>query len=488
MQPPMNTLHYGDCLDVMTGWDDDVADLIYLDPPFNSNAQYNIAASGANRNRARKMPAFDDTWRWDESADERFDGLRGTPAGELLNGLRAAQGSTGRLSYLTYMAERLTELRRVLKPTGTIYLHCDPSANHYLRMLMDVIFGDDNFVSEVIWNYGTPSGGRASGRRPVKAHETLLVYAYSYSQHTFNRLHTDYSDEYIEAWFRHTDEDGRRFQTRSGERRYRTRTRGDEVIRQYLDESPGVPLSNVWSDIRQLYAQRGWFPNTRAQREELGYPTQKPLNLLERVIRLSSDEGDVVLDPFSGSGTTLVAADNLNRRWLGIDISAFAIELTRTHRFQGNDVRVIGAPTDMESARMMAESKPLDFRKWAVTRVPGLIPSAFHDGIDGHGLALDGSGSDEVLVQVQPNGFDPSDLNGLREVVEREGAAMGLCITMHPCGITDQSDTVAFGSSEYPKVQLWSVSQWFDGVQPDLPALASPLTGQPISGALGVGI
>ena len=497
MKPPTNTLYYGDCLEVMSDWDDDVADLIYLDPPFNSNARYNILFGQGNGGQRRgerraQVMAFDDTWHWDAAAAERFlqiERSQVNPTRGLLVGLRTALGDTGMLAYLTYMAGRLLELRRVLKPTGTIYLHCDPTAGHYLKILMDQIFGGENFITEIIWNYGTPSGGRAAGRRPVKAHDNLLVYAFKAQEYTFNYLYTEYADEYIETWFRHTDEEGRR---------YRTRTRGDNVIRQYLDESPGVPMSNVWSDIRQLYSQRGWFPNTRARQEDLGYPTQKPLNLLERVIRMSSNEGDVVLDPFCGCGTTVAAADNLNRKWMGIDISPFAIELIRTRRFQGSDVNVSGVPYDMEAARLMATNRPFDFEKWAVTRVPGLVPNARQvgdRGIDGRGFTLDKSsdtGGSEVLAQVKSGRFNLSQLRDFLHVVEREGAALGLFITLDRVASRGAraeaagSGTIGFGTSTYPRVQLWSVEQWFAGERPDLPAMADPYTGKPMVGSLGV--
>ena len=497
MKPPTNTLYYGDCLEVMSDWDDDVADLIYLDPPFNSNARYNILFGQGNGGQRRgerraQVMAFDDTWHWDAAAAERFlqiERSQVNPTRGLLVGLRTALGDTGMLAYLTYMAGRLLELRRVLKPTGTIYLHCDPTAGHYLKILMDQIFGGENFITEIIWNYGTPSGGRAAGRRPVKAHDNLLVYAFKAQEYTFNYLYTEYADEYIETWFRHTDDEGRR---------YRTRTRGDNVIRQYLDESPGVPMSNVWSDIRQLYSQRGWFPNTRARQEDLGYPTQKPLNLLERVIRMSSNEGDVVLDPFCGCGTTVAAADNLNRKWMGIDISPFAIELIRTRRFQGSDINVSGVPYDMEAARLMATDRPFDFEKWAVTRVPGLVPNARQvgdRGIDGRGFTLDDASVKDrnlVLAQVKGGRFNLSQLRDFLHVVEREGAALGLYITLDRVASRGAraeaagSGTIGFGTSTYPRVQLWSVEQWFAGERPDLPAMADPYTGKPMVGSLGV--
>ena len=354
---------------------------------------------------------------------------------------------------------------------------------------MDSIFGADNLVNEIVWNYGTPSGGRVSGQRLVKAHDTLYVYALRYSRHVFNRQYNPYDDEYVASWFRHTDEDGRRYQTRS---------RDGTVIRQYLDESPGVPMSSVWTDIKQLYAQRGWFPNTRANQEYLGYPTQKPLNLLERVIQMSSNEGDVVLDPFCGCGTTVAAADNLNRQWMGIDISPFAIELIRRRRFQGSEVNVSGVPYDMEAARLMATDRPFDFEKWAVTRVPGLVPNARQvgdRGIDGRGFTLDEAsetGRNDVLAQVKGGSFNLSQLRDFLHVVDREDAALGLYITLDRVASRSAraeaagAGTIQFGTSTYPKVQLWSIEQWFAGERPDLPAMADPYTGKPMVGSLGL--
>ena len=488
MKPHLDTLFFGDCLDVLGGWDGDVADLIYLDPPFNSNAVYdvNLQSPGEPRRQDPRSIAFGDTWRWDESAVERLDRLersRGDPTRELLIGFRHALGATGMLAYLTYMGERLVELHRVLKPTGTLYLHCDPTSSHYLKVLADQVFGADNFLSEVVWNYGTPSGGRASGRRPVKAHDTLLAYAREYSRHTFNRLYTEYTDDYKANWFRNEDEDGRRYQTRM---------RSGAIVRQYLDETPGMPLSNVWSDIMQLYARSGWFADSTASREKTGFPTQKPVELLERVIAVSSNPGDVVLDPFSGSGTTLAAASRLDRRWLGIDLSPTALELTRSRRFPCDGVEISGFPSDMAAARSMAVARPSDFRRWAVTRVAGLAqaePRLTDRGIDGVGRTLEparGIDARTVLAQVQAGPVEADSLRSLAQEVEREDAALGVLITLDGVAGSAPADAgeVVFGSSRYSKVLDWSIEQWFDGCDQPLPALVDPYTGGAMMGTL----
>lgn len=254
-----NAIWTGDCLPIMRGLNSATVDLVYLDPPFNSNADY-AAPIGSKAAGA----AFKDTWTLEDVDVEWIDLIEAKhPA--LFRVLLAATSDSDK-SYLVYMAARLLEMRRLLKPTGSIYLHCNQFASHYLKLVMDAVFGRGNFVNEIIWNYGTPSGGRVGGKKPVKVHDCLLVYAGEYGRHLYRPQFTPYSEKYVRDWFRHTDEQGRA---------YRTRSRKGKVIRQYLDESPGMPLSTVWSDIMQLSSRRGWFPAT--DREETGYPTQKPL-------------------------------------------------------------------------------------------------------------------------------------------------------------------------------------------------------------------
>ena len=309
---PSGAVWTGDNLNILRGMNSECVDLIYLDPPFNSNRTYE-APIGSRAAGA----AFKDAWTLDDVDVHEHGELadRNPAAHAVIEAARLAHGK-GMMAYCIMMAVRLLEMRRVLKPTGSLYLHCNQFASHYLKLLMDGIFGRGNFVNEIIWNYGTPSGGRVSGKKPIKVHDCLLVYAREYGKHLYRPQFTPYSEKYVRDWFRHIDEDGRA---------YRTRSRKGKVIRQYLDESPGMPLSTVWSDIMQLSSRRGWFPTTN--REETGYPTQKPLALLERIIRASSNEGDIVLDPFCGCATALVAADRLQRHWVGIDLSPLAVRL-----------------------------------------------------------------------------------------------------------------------------------------------------------------
>ena len=300
------TLFWGDNIDFMRAMNSETVDLIATDPPFNKGRDFHATpdslAAGAS---------FQDRWKWDEEAHPQFtDALRDDPKNKniwtVIESARASWGDDMG-AFLCFMGVRLMEMRRVLKQTGSIYLHCDPTASHYLKTLMDAVFGRGQFISEIIWNYGTPSGGRVAGKKPVKTHENLLVYARAYGKHTYNIQYLPYSEKYISERFTHVDEDGRRYQTRK---------RSGSVTRQYLDESSGVPLSNVWADLKALYARH----LVKRKEEETGYPTQKPLDLYERIIRVSSNEGEVVLDPFAGCATTAVAAERLNRQWVAVDL------------------------------------------------------------------------------------------------------------------------------------------------------------------------
>ena len=276
-----NRLIWGDCLHVMRQLPSGSIDLIYIDPPFFSGRQYNILWGDNN-----ELRSFEDIWE---------GGLDG---------------------YLVWLNVRLYEMKRLLKPTGSIYVHCDWHASHYIKVEIDKIFGHGNLISEIVWAYGTASGGRAAGSKPVKSHDTLFCYAKSYGAHTYNKQFTEYSEKYISERFVHFDADGRQYQTR--------KRPGNRITRQYLDESPGVPLSSVWSDIKQLYS----YHLVKRKQEEIGYPTQKPEALLERILRASSNEGDVVADFFNGGGTTVAVAQRLGRRFVGCDQSRVAIAVT----------------------------------------------------------------------------------------------------------------------------------------------------------------
>ena len=372
-------------------------------------------------------------------------------------------GGGGLEAYLAYMAARLLACRLALKETGSLYLHCDPTAGHYLKLLLDAVFGGKNFISQIVWNYGTPSGGRASGKKPVKSHELLLAYASRYGKHTYNRQYTPYSKKYVDNWFRHTDEQGRN---------YRTRSRNGQIVRQYLDESPGVPLSNAWTDIMQLYGSAGWFPNT--QKENLGYPTQKPLALLERIIRASSKPGDLVLDPFCGCGTAVEAAQNLGRRWIGIDVEPLAVDLMarRLRDRCGVNPRIRGIPYDFDQAQRLAVNAPYEFERWALRLVPGAQPNFKQSGDGG----LDGRAVVDVDRRPQPLfGFQ---VKGGQNVGRPAADAFSGALTQHGCDAgllivlrernakhirhaIGSQERVALNGWQGPRISVWSVEDWF---------------------------
>ena len=350
LQP--NALYFGDCLDWMQRWDDQSVDLIYLDPPFNSNTTYNILYSTAGGGQAQ-VRAFDDTWHWDTAAAERYamyERAAARPAHRAIVGLYQILGESGMLAYLTYMAERLEQCHRLLKPTGSVYLHCDPTMSHYLKIVLDTIFGAEHFRNEIVWKY--KYGGRSRvhfGRK----HDIVLYYTKSKDTPFYEKeIRVEHEAASLAANYRKVDTDGRR---------YREGTwKSGKKYRYYADE--GRICDDVWTDINSLH---------QAAKERMGYPTQKPRALLERIIKASSKCDDVVLDPFCGCGTTVDAAQRLGRQFAGVDISSFAIDLVIERRLLDGSIPVYGIPADLRSAERLAQEWPFRFETWAVERLPG---------------------------------------------------------------------------------------------------------------------
>ena len=338
-------------------------DLIAIDPPFAANetfvkppqppisqAEFDeevalAAAHGAAHHEGIGETRVEDFWNWDDDVHPQWKMRIQDDYPKVHAVIEAVEAcaTENEAAYICHMAVRLIECCRALKPTGSIYVHCNDHANSYLRMLLEAIFGMENRIDEIVWNYGTPSGGRTRGRKPVKTHDTILAYAKNFGKHTYNQQFTPYSEKYVNDWFRHTDADGRK---------YRTRKRKDRITRQYLDESPGIPLSNTWNDIMQLYGSAGWFPNNRS--EITGYATQKPLVLLERIIAAGSNPGDVVLDVFAGCATTVIAAERLGRQWVACDMAYRSWTMLK-RRFLQNGWKM--AETTSASYEAMAKVK-----------------------------------------------------------------------------------------------------------------------------------
>ncbi|HLM73362.1 MAG TPA: site-specific DNA-methyltransferase, partial [Polyangiaceae bacterium] len=345
----MGEVYFGDNLEVLrTRIADGSVDLVYLDPPFKSDQDYNVLPGVLRSARKAPVRAFGDTWAWGERSEAGFAALEKIDARvfSAMRALRELTGAGGLLAYLTMMAPRLVELRRALKPSGSIYLHCDPTASHYLKIVMDAVLGPECFRNEVIWRYRR---WPAKSRQFQKMHDVLLFYTRSASGgHCFNTL---YGYEELAASTKKTF--GTRRQVADFSSGHRKPGKKDE-------ESPGPPLSDVW-DVG-IVAPSG--------HERLGYPTQKPEALLERIVLASSREGDLVLDPFCGSGTSIVVAERLGRRWIGIDAAYLAIWLVkqRLHSTFGGRARieVVGEPRSLEEALALLRRDPEQFRSWAL--------------------------------------------------------------------------------------------------------------------------
>ena len=519
-----NKLFFGDNLDILRDTDAESVDLIYLDPPFNSNATYNVLfREGSGEESAAQIEAFDDTWHWSIESEYAYQEVVSDGPerlGNLLAAMRGFLGQNDMMAYLTMMAQRMIELHRVLKPTGSIYLHCDPTASHYLKLLMDATFGAENFKNEIVWKRTSAhNDAKGCGR----AHDVLLLYAKVLRRAVWNRQYQAYDPEYIASHYRYTSDDGRVYRTdnltagglsgggyeyewngvtriwrrpresmerlhEEGRIRY-TRNGVAEYIR-YLDEMPGTPLQDVWADLSPI--------NSRA-RERLGYPTQKPEALLERIISASSDEGDVVLDPFCGCGTAVAVAERLGRRWIGIDITHLAISLmkSRLHDTFGSELSeydVIGVPQDLESARALAVESDHDgryqFEYWALGLVEARPSNrgrrGADSGIDGYiNFFDDNSGKPKrVVVQVKSGGVQRGQIATLKGDMEREGAEIGLFVTLNPPTRPMVSEAAASGlyapehfpEHRYPRVQILTIAELLAGAEPQYPRFAPDAT------------
>ncbi|OQX03018.1 MAG: site-specific DNA-methyltransferase, partial [Desulfobacteraceae bacterium IS3] len=444
-----NTLYYGENLAVMREYlPDESADLIYLDPPFNSNRNYNVLfreESGADSQA--QITAFEDTWQWDEAARETYYQLiKNSPenVSRMIGAFHDFIGRNQMMAYLVMMTIRLIALRRILKSTGSLYLHCDPTASHYLKIVLDTIFGKENFRNEIIWCYKTR---HFSKKHFGKKHDVVLYYSKT-DKYLFNwdAVLRPLSESTIKK-YRLKDERGYyrlcgRGITDSPIRSAKDvdseweKTHPELVIRDYLKD--GVPHEDYWNiDIIN-----------QAAKERMGYPTQKPLALLERIIQASSNPGDVVLDPFCGCGTAIVAAQKLDRKWIGIDITHLAVALQKYRLKQSfdltdkKDYEVIGEPEDLSSAEQLAKDDRYQFQWWALSLIQAKPVGGDAEskkgkkgkdrGIDGIISFIDDSSEKpkRVIVQVKSGNVGVKDIRDLIGTVEREKAAIGVFITL----------------------------------------------------------
>lgn len=434
--PSGNTLYYGDCLEVMEKFlADESIDLIYLDPPFNSNADYNIIFGKQRNGKPAQVTAFGDTWRWGGRGTEDAVQIAGAlkhPAHVAVSALMTLLGECGMMAYLGYMAQRLVVMHRKLKNTGTLYLHCDPTVSHYLKILLDSVFGPENYLNEISWKRSQPKSHAKINLS--KCRDLILRYG--------------------------KDQNAK------------------------LDEMPGMPVTDTWDDIEHLHG---------SNKEKLPYPTQKPVALLERILRMSSNSGDLVLDPFCGCGTTIVAAEKLGRRWVGIDISPVAIDvMTRERRdFPVDNFQVRGIPEDLAGAEKLAESNPYDFQRWAIHLIPGMAANermSGDGGFGGKGLYQEGKQKGLVLAEVKSGakGVQAAQRSHFEAAVREHGAKMGVFITLRGDPATEKwckkhgVVKVQGGATAYPRFQVWSMEDFFEGRPPQLPGLLDIFTSKTV--------
>jgi DNA modification methylase len=507
----MNELYYGDNLDVLHRYvKDESIDLVYLDPPFKSQQDYNVLFAERDGSRsAAQIKAFGDTWTWDTSAAAAYESVveQGGRASEALQAFRHLLGDSDMLAYLAMMAPRLVELRRVLKTSGSIYLHCDPTASHYLKLLMDSVFAPENFRNEIIWKR---TSSHNDSKRFAGITDTILFYSRSLN-FTWNPLYQPHGEKYLRTHYGRSDDSGRRYRLDNiirsasmGPRpnlsyeykgykpqwgwrvmrdklealdvagRMKWSETGTPYLVRYLDEMKGAAMPSLWDDIPPI--------NSQAQ-ERLGYPTQKPESLLERIITASSKEGGVVLDPFCGCGTAIAVAERLKRRWVGIDITHLAITLIK-HRLQdafgtAAKYEVIGEPISLPDAQVLAQSDPYQFQWWSL----GLVGARPVEGKKGADRGIDGrlyfhdepKATKQIIFSVKAGALHATYVRDLRGVVEREQAQIGVLISMEKPTQPMRSEAASAGFYQapslkrYARLQLLTVAELLAGKGIDYP-------------------
>jgi site-specific DNA-methyltransferase (adenine-specific) len=487
----MNLLYYGDNLDILKKHiKDESIDLIYLDPPFQSGKNYNQIfqpQAGGIKGETAQRQAFEDTWTWGEEAELEYTGLiTGTltkepPSQKLIDLMKAMWGYLGEcplLAYLCMMSPRLLEMRRVLRPTGSIYLHCDPTASHYLKLLMDAVFGTGNFRNEIVWCYKGPTRVKADFPRK---HDIILRYSKG-SNPYFNskNIKIPYSESFLK---RREQAEGKGGIFKGGQKKQ------EEELKKYQE---GKLPEDWWNDIPS--------GGQISRKELVGYPTQKPEALLERIIKASSNEGDTVLDPFCGCGTTVAVAEKTNRKWIGVDITYLAIDVIKKRIAKENEKRVEkdkikenihfkidGIPTSVYSAGRLAEQKPFDFEIWAVSKLNGTPTTKTGDkGIDGVINFIDPTKKDKIgkgIISVKGgHSINPGMVRDLKGTIQSQNADFGILITAENPTRGMIEEAVKEGSFNFcyhegtvsmkiPKIQLLTIEDLFtDPIPVKLPS------------------
>lgn len=505
-----NLLYYGDNLDILRRYvKDESVDLVYLDPPFNSNQDYNVLfKEHGGKKSAAQIQAFEDTWTWDEEAARSYQELVESGPGQVakaMQSFRSMLGENDMLAYLSMMAPRLVELRRAIKSTGSLYLHCDSTASAHLRLLLDSIFSQTNFRNEIVWKR---QSAHSDSRGYGCVHDSILFYVKS-QEYLWNQLYQEYDPGYVEQYYRYKDNKGRRFMSgdlgaaglQGGGYDYEWKgvkriwrvpfdsmvrldkeghifytKNGIPRIKRYLDEAKGMPVQDVWADIESL---RSWHD------ERLGYPTQKPEALLERIIIVSSNEGDIVLDPFCGCGTATVVAQKLNRKWIGIDITHLAITLIK-HRLRdafGKNVEyeVKGEPVSLPDAQELAKEDRYQFQFWALGLVgarPVEEKKGADQGIDGRLFFHDDvkGKTKQIILSVKSGGLKATDVRDLHGVIDREKAEIGVLLTLEEPSKPMRAEAASAGfykseysQQNYPKLQILTIEELLNGKEIQYP-------------------
>lgn len=516
-----NVLYYGDNLDVLRRHvADESVDVVYADPPFKSDQNYNVLFKERDGQRAAsQIRAFEDTWTWDQEDEAVYSELvtQGGRVADALEAFRKFVGPCDMLSYLVMMAPRLIECRRVLKKTGSLYLHCDLAACHYLKMLLDAVFGPENFRNQITWKRTFAHGNVSRNYGSIS--DILLFYSKT-DAFTWNQPFKVLSETETARKYAQTDQNGRRWQSvtlrnpgqrpnlhypytasngvtyqphpngwscnlermqkydQEGRLHYPAKAGGALRLKMYADESSGERLQNIWDDIPPLGAQAA---------ERLGYPTQKPEALLARIILASCPDDGVVMDPFCGCGTAVVVAEKFKRHWIGIDITHLAITLMKQRLKDtfGESVafKVVGEPVSVPDAAALAASDPYQFQWWSLGLV-GARPvegkKGADKGIDGK-IIFQGEGVgkfESVIISVKAGGVTVSQLRDLCHVVDREKACIGVFISMQETTEPMRMEAVTAGFYEsqawgkkYPKIQLFTVAELLAGKQIDMPPI-----------------
>ena len=529
-------LFFGDNLEILPAYiADETVDLIYLDPPFNSKRSYNAIFKHVDGTPAAgQIKAFDDTWQWSMESEITFRQVveQGGDLSRVMLGYREILGPSEMLAYLTMMAPRLIELHRVLKPSGSLYLHCDPTASHYLKIMLDAVFDPTRFRGEIVWKRtGAHSDTKQGSKQPGRIHDLLLFYSKN-GDWTWNPVYTPYDEAYLEYEYRHVDEAGRRYKEGDltaakpgGDTSYEWRVKrpvgvaarwqadldneylhpldgweylgvtpyhgrywayGRTNMEQFATEgrlahrSTGMPRLKLYADeMPGVSLQDVWTdipPISAGAAEKLHYPTQKPLALLERIILSSSNPGEVVLDPFCGCGTAIEAAQALGRRWIGIDITKVAIEVIqgRLEKYPYLDYSVRGIPSTMDEVDFLTDRDKFAFQQWVCDRlgIDADVRKGADKGIDGELVRYNVQGKPwRAVVSVKGGAVNVTHVRDLRGTLERERADTGIFVTRKAPTKPMRDEAISAGLTDdgIPKIQILTAADLLNGKTPQLP-------------------